>query len=1052
MGGEGFEFGGAVTLAVPIAVDPQRHGRTEDGQALAEFDDGLFVQEQERTFDGGVQVGGFAAEDQVGVDGIAQLLEGELDQQVGLGGSLWRDSGEEGLQDERSGSGAAIGELADDFPTAADADLERVLAGGTEVEGSVTFGESAAVLSDAGEQAADLVDGGWLLVVEEALVEEGHGKVEPTLGVGVGLILDKQAQEGLFELGDALEPEGGVVGHLVADVGGEQGVALEQLRLGHVVEDPQHAGRDPGGARSLGWALGMERGELRQQGELVDGEVVGRRGVHDLAEDREPEFRHPVGKFLSCDDGLGFFEGLHQRARLEDGGDVLVPFDESSTLQPGDGGADLGVRHVARRVDADLEVLVAQEFARGEDDLVAAAGGLADAAQELGDVATAKFGHGPKAELRLAILLIEEEDAAGVVTVATRTPGFLEVVLEGPRRVGVDDEADVVLVDAHAERVGGADDLHAAGDEVVLDALLLGRGETGVEVFAGPTVGPEEFGRELGVLAPRAEDDGTAAATGREVFREEFADLPEFSVLARLLDGELEVRPFDAPFEGAELAAGLLEEVREDLVLHLLLGGGGEAGDRGNGRAHGGGEFADESGGVEVIRAEVVSPFREAMGFIEDPAADLAGGDGGAEGAVAELLGRDVEDGDVAHLDPAQDITAFRRRQQAVERGSAGIAGAADESVHLVLHQRLQGGDDHGEAADALVADEGRKLEAEGFAAAGGEDGEEGFVAETGLDDGPLEAGSIGGAGFGAEVVEAEPLLQLNAGIVVSGTPRAFAVGAGLATPLTDPCGGVGVPFPHPRREDRVAARNTQPAQGEGQGLPLLPIGEGFLGDAGRRARVAVHPFADGTATAFRVRDGGIACDEAEEPLESRGDAVLGGVAIRQQEVQGGEQHGVRGVQSLQRFPLIKEQRSGEPGVRDGIVLACADQFVVLHQPVVRVRWEGDGRKDQGVDDRQQVDRQIRADGAEPRQVVVGEIVAEDRGGFARERVEECKAGGRRAGLAPVAKDRADVGDAAGQGDLEVDEEVAMEEGACRTGWLGDRRYWFQVGHCVARD
>ena len=49
------------------------------------------------------------------------------------------------------------------------------------------------------------------------------------------------------------------------------------------------------------------------------------------------------------------------------------------------------------------------------------------------------------------VALVEEEDAAGRVAVAAGAPHLLEVPLQGPGRVIVDDVADVRLVDPEAE-------------------------------------------------------------------------------------------------------------------------------------------------------------------------------------------------------------------------------------------------------------------------------------------------------------------------------------------------------------------------------------------------------------------------------------------------------------------------------------------------------------------------------------------------------------------------------------------------------------------------
>ena len=59
----------------------------------------------------------------------------------------------------------------------------------------------------------------------------------------------------------------------------------------------------------------------------------------------------------------------------------------------------------------------------------------------------------------------EQEDALGRLAVSARAARFLLVVLDRARRVGVDHEAHVGPVDAHAERDGGHDHVEPFADE-----------------------------------------------------------------------------------------------------------------------------------------------------------------------------------------------------------------------------------------------------------------------------------------------------------------------------------------------------------------------------------------------------------------------------------------------------------------------------------------------------------------------------------------------------------------------------------------------------------
>ena len=62
----------------------------------------------------------------------------------------------------------------------------------------------------------------------------------------------------------------------------------------------------------------------------------------------------------------------------------------------------------------------------------------------------------------------EEQHAFAGQAVAAGAAGFLVIALDVLRQIVVDDEADVGLVDAHAEGDGRADDAHLVAQEKLL--------------------------------------------------------------------------------------------------------------------------------------------------------------------------------------------------------------------------------------------------------------------------------------------------------------------------------------------------------------------------------------------------------------------------------------------------------------------------------------------------------------------------------------------------------------------------------------------------------
>ena len=113
----------------------------------------------------------------------------------------------------------------------------------------------------------------------------------------------------------------------------------------------------------------------------------------------------------------------------------------------------------------------------------------------------------------------------------------------------MDDDAHIGLVDAHAEGVGGDDDLEVAGDEGLLDVLFQAGIEPGMEMGAGPAHVLEEGGDFLGTFAPRGKDHGAAVAvTAPRGAKFLFQQAVDQRVLFRLGDRDdfvMEVFPLD---------------------------------------------------------------------------------------------------------------------------------------------------------------------------------------------------------------------------------------------------------------------------------------------------------------------------------------------------------------------------------------------------------------------------------------------------------------------------------------------------------------------------
>jgi len=501
----------------------------------------------------------------------------------------------------------------------------------------------------------------------------------------------------------------------------------------------------------------------------------------------------------------------------------------------------------------------------------------------------AQLGQGLDAELALHVLLVVEQHAAGGLTVAAGTAGLLDIVLQRARRLGMDDNAHVLLVHAHAEGIGRADDLQLAGDEGLLDAPLLRGADPGVEVLDCPALALESLGQRLDPLARGRVDDGgpcvrrrlrlRAVGPGIEVLQQDRMDASVLLMATGELDLEAQVVALDAALIQRQAEPQLVAEIGQDLGGHVLFGGRGEAGHRRHRRLLALRQGADEAPGVEVVRAEVVAPLGQAVGLVEDPTADLAAGEHRGDAAVAQLLRRDVQHGHVAETHPLHDIAALRRRQHAVDGRRGGRAGLLRQVVHLVLHQRLQRRDDHGQRPAAHVPDQRRELEAQGLAATGGQQCQQRLLADAVADDGPLQAVAIGRRRLRPERVEAEPALQLHIRVVGGAAPRTVGIGAGRIAQGLEQGGGGRKAVPDPAGQHRVAAGHLQPGRGIGQHRPQARGGQ-VIEDQPRcgAAAGALLPVLQ-----QRLSDAGQVRQRTGHELQHIGNAVAaGGVGLQQ--------------------------------------------------------------------------------------------------------------------------------------------------------------------------
>ena len=153
----------------------------------------------------------------------------------------------------------------------------------------------------------------------------------------------------------------------------------------------------------------------------------------------------------------------------------------------------------------------------------------------------------------------------------------------------------------------------------------------------------------------------------------------------------------------------------------------------------------------QIVRAEIVAPLRDAMGFVDRQQVDAGGGEQRTRIAAHQPFRRHVEQAQPARRQGAFDVAALVERISRMQR-ACGDAERC-QPVHLVAHQGDQWRHDDGEPA----AHDRRQLVAERLAGAGRHDGEHVLAGEHRAEDLVLPGPQIG---------EAEDAVQRGARVV----------------------------------------------------------------------------------------------------------------------------------------------------------------------------------------------------------------------------------------------------------------------------------------------
>ncbi len=290
----------------------------------------------------------------------------------------------------------------------------------------------------------------------------------------------------------------------------------------------------------------------------------------------------------------------------------------------------------------------------------------------------------------------EEQYTLGGQAVAPGAADFLVVALEVLRKVVVDDEPDVGLVDAHAEGDGGHHDEDVVAHETLLVVVPLSIRQTRVVGADGKPLRRECRAQGIHPFSRRAINDaGIVGVPAEDLHR-----LTHRIVLVYNPDEKI------LPVEARHEFPRCVEAQRAPDVPAYARGGGRRERD-----ADGVRDAGPHGGELPVLRPKVMAPLGDAVGFVDGQARDRHGIEQGEHLPAKQRFRGDIEElrfpaPNALHVPPIA-----LRRQGAVQKDRRHAEHR--ESVHLVLHEGDERRNDHGEPRKQ----EGGDLEAERLAA-----------------------------------------------------------------------------------------------------------------------------------------------------------------------------------------------------------------------------------------------------------------------------------------------------------------------------------------------
>ena len=319
----------------------------------------------------------------------------------------------------------------------------------------------------------------------------------------------------------------------------------------------------------------------------------------------------------------------------------------------------------------------------------------------------------------LQVLLVPQHDRVGGLSVAPRAAYLLIIALDRKRHAAADHVAHIGLVDAHAEPRRRDHHRRPPRHERLLRRPLLVVAELAVVERGGHACSLERAVDSLGFGNRDAIEDSAFVSP-----RACSSHAPRLAlVVGHAHNGKRKV----GAVERGDYLQGVLQAKGLGDVFADPRGCRRRQRDHSRALV----EPLDERADFAVVAAEVVAPFADAMGLIDGNEGDREVLDGRQESRVRQALRRNVQDLELAAFDAASNPFLSLRLKRVVEE--SGMQAQLNELPHLVAHERDQGRDHDGGAAER----DGGDLVDQRFARSGGHDGQHVPFSHDGL-DGPF--------------------------------------------------------------------------------------------------------------------------------------------------------------------------------------------------------------------------------------------------------------------------------------------------------------------------